>query len=374
MRSQKLLSLHSLSQAIASINDTAIDPTAWDTALTSIVSFSRGLSGSMWILEGQSLVSNIATVRSTSGGPGYGQYRALDPLFPVVVNTPPGRPVVGSSIEDRTTFLRSEFYNDFARPNDLIDCVMMRIDDGAGGAIVGIGRSHADGVFERVDAELLELFYPHLRQAFRVRKHILECQGLREAALEGLGRLRHGVLIADSEGQILFINLTGQRIVQLSDGLTISGRRLRASRAGEDRLLSAAMMDASHTGGRTIAIERPSGALPFILNVSAATSELFREHLRPRNRLPAAMVLISRPYDLHQPEVGAALQASFGLTLAESSVASAMSRIRNVKSAARELGCAPSTVRWHLRTVFQKTKTSSQVELVQVIERALDIV
>ena len=227
--------------------------------------------------------------------------------------------------------------------------------------------------FERVDADLLKLFYPHLRQALGAREHLVESGDLKEAAFEGLNRLRHGVLITDCEGRIQFINPVAQHIVRLSDGLIVSGQRLRACRANEDRLLSDTLANVCHTGGRTVTIERPSGALSYILNISAATNEILRQDLRPGKRPPAALVLISRPYDIYHPETGDVLQASFGLTLAEASVAGAVSRMRNIKSAARELGSAPSTVRWHLRMVFQKTRTSSQVELAQVIERALDI-
>ena len=88
MRSQKLLSLHSLSQAIASINDTAIDPTAWDTALTSIGQTSPG-TVRLNVDSGGAVPRVLSRGGVESGGPGYGQYRALDPLFPVVVNTPP---------------------------------------------------------------------------------------------------------------------------------------------------------------------------------------------------------------------------------------------------------------------------------------------
>ena len=147
MKTGKLPSWDSLSQTIVLINDAIVEPRAWETALASIVKIARGQSGSMWMMDGRSLANNFATVRSTTGTPYYPRYAGLDPLLPVVVGVPPGEPKLCSSTVDWMSFLRSEFYNDFARPNDLLDCVMMRVDGGASGAIIGIGCNHAKGRF-----------------------------------------------------------------------------------------------------------------------------------------------------------------------------------------------------------------------------------
>jgi DNA-binding CsgD family transcriptional regulator len=68
----------------------------------------------------------------------------------------------------------------------------------------------------------------------------------------------------------------------------------------------------------------------------------------------------------------ALLRNRFRLTPAEARLVLRLVTGDSLQSAAKALGVKYGTVRTHLKTVFQKTGTRRQAELVIVIMRALD--
>lgn len=67
---------------------------------------------------------------------------------------------------------------------------------------------------------------------------------------------------------------------------------------------------------------------------------------------------------------GSSLQQEYDLTPAEAAVAARLSRGANLRSVAGELHVSIWTVRSHLRSVFQKTNTHRQAELVALLTQA----
>src|SRR5262245_45595602 len=66
------------------------------------------------------------------------------------------------------------------------------------------------------------------------------------------------------------------------------------------------------------------------------------------------------------------LKDRFDLTLAEARLVVRLVAGESLRSGAKALGIQYETVRTYLKSVFQKTKTHRQAELVMVVIRALD--
>jgi DNA-binding CsgD family transcriptional regulator len=79
-----------------------------------------------------------------------------------------------------------------------------------------------------------------------------------------------------------------------------------------------------------------------------------------------AIVLFTDPD--HRPSPAqAVLRGAFGLTRAEACLAALLARGESLESAALELGVATGTARHHLKSVFEKTETHRQAELVSLL-------
>ena len=78
-------------------------------------------------------------------------------------------------------------------------------------------------------------------------------------------------------------------------------------------------------------------------------------------------LLTVHPRDARDFPDPAIWQSAFGLTLAEARVAGMIHRGYDLMQAASNLGVAPSTVKSQLKTVYAKTATSKQSELVRLL-------
>jgi DNA-binding CsgD family transcriptional regulator len=223
-------------------------------------------------------------------------------------------------------------------------------------------------------AEAIAAFHrlaPHIEQAFAFG-HMLECQAAtRTALLDALSRKQDGLMIIGRDGQPTFMNGIASEILGENDGLSFRSGVFQAWRAPESRKLqqmiaSAIKPDKSPTdrpGGRTL-VTRPSGRRPYVISVAAApATERFLSgqsiacvvHLQDLGRI----ALPSRQ----------ALSQVFGLTERECDFAIELVREASLERAAAAALMAFNTARNHLQSIFRKTNTSTQSELVQLLGR-----
>jgi DNA-binding CsgD family transcriptional regulator len=116
--------------------------------------------------------------------------------------------------------------------------------------------------------------------------------------------------------------------------------------------------------GEPVKLSRLSDGSPFVVlpvPLARPTFELW-DLLEP----PRVLVLVVDPAaDL--ASASALLQSAFGLTIAEARVAGLVGGGLTTPQAASRLGVAPTTVKTHLRHVFDKTGVNSQVALARLI-------
>jgi DNA-binding CsgD family transcriptional regulator len=261
---------------------------------------------------------------------------------------------------------RTEFYNDWLRPQEIDDCLATTImNEGQPGILVfavptRVGNFNADAV------RLVKLLVPHLQAAFRTHKHLYGVALQRDGALEALDRLGRPVLFTDGSGRFSLANSAAERLLAEADGLmTGSNGMLHAATRQQTtelhRLIAVAggLADGYRHGGSML-IDRPSGEKPLLVTVIPLPPDGHAVLPRPDT---GVLVLIAAPTD-DVPVPARALQALFGLTPTEANVAQAITRGKGLKAAANTLGIAPSTAKTHLLRVFAKTGTTRQAELV----------
>jgi DNA-binding CsgD family transcriptional regulator/PAS domain-containing protein len=246
-----------------------------------------------------------------------------------------------------------------------------RVTEGAeGDTYLTVTRSRQVGGFEAEDIRLLQLLLPHLRGAQRTGRRLAAATIEREGVLSALDVLSDGVLILDAGRRVLYANPSAEVILRAADGLVADHGFLRAVARADDAALRQALAGASAEGGRALAVGRPSGRLAFVVTVQPLiTNHLPAGGVWQAARIPAAMVFVVDPEDRSGVAATHALRGAYGLTVAEAAAANAVARGLGAKDAARALNVAPSTLRWHLRQVFEKTGTERQAELASLVVR-----
>ena len=375
MGCKRMLLAENLSTVIEKIHEAALDLSAWPDVLQGIGDLFQSSSVHVWV---QDSIGNIQSMQGLQQAEEitreYSEYYwRLDLLRRAVMREPVGTPLVAEMVITREAFLKTEFYADFAQPHDLVDCMHTRLFDGAGcSGYLSIGRMDKIGAFEPEEIRVARLLIPHLRGAQRTREQLAFANLERASVLATLDALNQGVLIIDAEMRVRHANATARLLLCMADGLTTTAQgQLRAMHLDDEARLRRALGRAGGNGGSTLAIARPSGRTPFAVTVQpiAATSITISD-LRCIGQRPTAIVfVVAADCDGVATAVASTLRVVYGLTTAEAAVAETLAQGKGTKDAANALGVAPSTVRWHLQRVFEKTGTTRQAELARLVER-----
>jgi DNA-binding CsgD family transcriptional regulator len=223
--------------------------------------------------------------------------------------------------------------------------------------------------FGAAERGLLTAWLPHLRRALEIQHRLAVAANHHLASSQMLDRLSLGAIVVDEDSHPLIVNRVAERILRKSDGLSSSPAGLCGSTAATTARLRAAVRETVHAaaGGHIrsvgLQIERAANARPF-----GAIVVSLRRSGRRRRRQPAAIVFIADPARTQiTPE--RLLRELYGLTPAEARLAMALSHGKTLTDTAASLGIARNTAHSQLGSIFAKTGTSTQAELVHLLHR-----
>jgi DNA-binding CsgD family transcriptional regulator len=213
----------------------------------------------------------------------------------------------------------------------------------------------SDGPASAETAKLHKLLFEHIERALRLA-----------ARPPDLAESTEAVIVLDTVGQVLTMSPRAEQIVCAGDGLRLERRRMFASSPiiteRLDRAIASAIrsnsLGGAGGGGRG---PRTSAAGDWLALVSPCPQ--FLQHLPMRT--PAAIMRIL--------ETGAKAQLSaahanvFQLSPREADVAAALLAGHSLESLCHVLGISRNTVKVHLQSIFRKTGTNRQSELVHLL-------
>ena len=272
-----------------------------------------------------------------------------------------------------TVALRSEFYNDWIAPqkqrHGMLGVIYRRRSLAS---MIGAIRLRGASPFGEEEVSLLEILMPHLQRAVTLRRRIADLEKQKTAATDALDRWSLGVILLDAQGRVLLMNCRAEEIVRQRDGLTVEPEGLRAGLADQTAMLRRLIRGAIqticgnragiHTPGGALAISRPSLKRPLNILVTPMTRN---PHLFMQAGA-AAIVFVSDPEATEEADDDA-LRRLFGLSRAEANVASLLMQGKEVKQVSEELHVSLATTRTHLRSIFDKTGTRRQAELIHLV-------
>jgi DNA-binding CsgD family transcriptional regulator len=289
----------------------------------------------------------------------------------------PGTVVDGEELISRPDLETTEYYNDFARPHGLtrvLAGIISKHDSFA--SVISLIRDDAAEQHSAEDRRLLSALMPHLTRAIQIHRRLLPVSVLDGAAVDALDCLASGVALLDGNGRTIFINRAAERLLRQRDGLLVEHGCLVAALPQERDALRLLVAQAARTtagaslrAGGALPISRPSMRRSF--NVLVAP--LARRHTSLHGPEAAVAVFIADPEDRAPSEFGALVRL-FRLTPAEARLAAGIATGAALAEVADLLGIGRETARTQLRSVFAKTGTTRQAELVRIIARACPLI
>lgn len=224
--------------------------------------------------------------------------------------------------------------------------------------------------FAEAEIAFVRALTPHLERACRLRLRLNQASALPVWSAELLHGLPWGVVLLDRLGRTAFVSREARRILEARDGLTLRPSGLHAEHGEDGRRLRDAIGGAGQRhGGADLLVRRPSGAASYLVTVVPLAGG---EAPRPLPVAPGVAVHLMDPTARPQDR-GRRLAIAFGLTPAEQKVALDLARDLSLAAIADRQAVAQSTVKSHLLSLFAKTGTNRQSQLVALLGRLLSL-
>jgi DNA-binding CsgD family transcriptional regulator/PAS domain-containing protein len=295
---------------------------------------------------------------------------AHNPWLTVAERHPLRRPAMVADAGGREQLEASRVWQDFYVPfgiGDSAGAVLERQPEYSN--VMIMGRLTRQPGFSPADMRMFGTVLPHLARAWRVRRALAEMEEMVGTLRFVLDRIERGVIVAGPGGEVRFANRAADALLSRGGSLDASRGRLRAARPHHTDALLALIDRAAATGVGAhsvavdaVAIPSANGDPPLAVvaePLAPAHSEVLGHH-----SVPGAILFIGDSEACTRPPIER-LRVVYGFTPAEARLTAMIVEGHGIASAAQALGVSANTVKFHLKTVFEKVDVTRQTQLVR---------
>ena len=265
----------------------------------------------------------------------------------------------------REALERTEYYNDFLRPIRATHGMAVRLGlQGTDLSVIDLGRSRR-GRFTDDEVAFVARVHPHLIRAHALTRQFEALRGLSAGLTEGLDEAAGAMLLLDGDGRLLHANAPAERLLVRDRRLLVEHGCLRAAEpAPADALAAAIAMAATRAWRqRTARAVTLHGADGGLLTLTVSPLRLPQATLFAHG----AAVLVSVAEEAAGSLSHDRLASLYGLTPSEARLADALFQGLSVRAVAERRRVSIHTARAQLGSIFSKTHTHRQVDLVRLL-------
>jgi DNA-binding CsgD family transcriptional regulator len=286
---------------------------------------------------------------------------------------------VACNIFDRVSpaeFLRSRFYNELLKLDNNNDILAMNVV--FAGTYLGslkLSRREPASVFSLAEKSLMMRLYPHLKVALemfeRSRRRHLEVN----AYIRAIDQLAFGVIILNERAHVIRVNETASRMMKETQLLRVVGNLLQAGNADQELPLARAVQEALTKHERR---DRACGSLKLASPGAERSLHLLLRPIEEGDRgddlAPGGAALFLSGEQLERSVSIETFARLYNLSRAELALVAELLEGLSIAESAARLGIAENTARVQLRSVFAKTDTHRQADLMRLVLTSLAII
>jgi DNA-binding CsgD family transcriptional regulator len=359
---------------IGDIYDAALDPSLWPSILERTRDIVGGSGASIFSKDGRN--KNLDVFYQCGGiDPHYTalyleRYGKLDPTTAGHVLSEIGEPIGTADIMDVEEFYKTRIYQEWARPQGLVEMAAAVLDRTATGAtLFGVFREAQHGLLDDDTRWRMRQIVPHIRRAMLIGKTIEMRAAEADALADTLDGLSAGMFLVDGEGRLVHSNASGRTL--LADGTALCGANGRIKPT--DGAAARALKDIITAAGNG---DKAVGTKGVAIPLTARNGERYAAHVLPltagarqqaRARYAAVAAVFICKAELEAPSPPEIIAKHYQLTPTELRVLLAIVEIGGVRETAEALGIGEATVKTHLHRLFGKTGASRQADLVKLV-------
>jgi DNA-binding CsgD family transcriptional regulator len=281
----------------------------------------------------------------------------------------PGAIDIDHQIVPKSELLASDYYNGFMKPRDMHTVMRLTLAHrNKFLTIISLVRPRSADEFDPADIQRCRVLMPHLERAAHIRFQAQDAGAMLGGLSDVAERSVTAVLLLERDGRVRFANSAARAMAAAADGFLLRSDRFEISDRDGDaafqRLVAGAVGALQRFGaprGGVMRLPRGSGKSSYTVTVAPVKREASWV-----GHEPMALVLIADP-DVTPIPPKEMLAQLFGFTAAEIRVAERLMMGDSPEQAAAFLQVKTATARWHLASIYRKTGTNCQAELVRLL-------
>lgn len=284
-------------------------------------------------------------------------FASINPYVPGCMRKPLGLGVEGDRLVHRERLVRTEFYNDFMRGNDLAATVGIAVDRSPGSTILisTATRGHDEAESARLAAQYTRLA-PHLQRAAAFYKRNAHLKMVTELGGSLFEAIDVGVVLVSRQRRLRAISATAEAL--LEGQLSFDRRRLVSLANEKAQAALRIMCSPSYDGPATIEVACPGARLSLTRIVHGGILGLFDE---------GGIVILARRGAADAERAREALRRIYRLTAAETRALKGIADGRSPAEIAAAAGLSVETIRSQTKALFQKTGVSSRAGVMRLL-------
>jgi DNA-binding CsgD family transcriptional regulator len=295
-------------------------------------------------------------------------YAAINPIMAACeAMFTPDVPWVSDLAVADATFERTEFYNDFYRPNDMQYSLGLRLElPNLPSASLSCQRAKALGSFGAAEIAVFQTLLPHLRRALQIHHRLSGLEAKAIGLETALDAYDHAVVGLDRLGRVCMSNNAALKLFSLGDGLHLVAGRLCCVRPEENALFQqkiaslAGVQSVLDDTGDTLSISRRSGVSNLQLTILPMNKTM------PGRSAPlAAMVFITD--GSVSSSRSSLIRKLYRVTPSEARVADLLLQGLDLREISDKLRITLETTRFQSKRLLTKTGTRRQAELLRLL-------
>ncbi|MFL4967812.1 MAG: helix-turn-helix transcriptional regulator [Xanthobacteraceae bacterium] len=364
-----------VSSLIGEIYDAALDPDLWPGVLEKGCRFVGGVASNLYSEDSAAKTGNIHYTWGVDRHYGrlyYDKYIKFNPFTTAQLFFDIEQIISVGDIMPYEEFRETLFYKEWAQPQGWVDAASAVLDKSATSyAAVSVIRHEGDGLVDDETRWRMSLLVPHVRRAVLIGKVIELHKAEASTLADTLDGLTAGMFLVDKTGRIVHANESGHVMIGDARFVRAAGGRLvatdgRANQSLQD-IFAAAECGDDAVGVKGISVPLPARAgQEHVAHVLPLTAGMRR---RAGASYAAVAAVFVRKATLDVPSPLETVAKRHRLTPSELRVLLAIVEIGGVPEVANALGISETTVKTHLRHLFEKTSTTRQADLVKLVAR-----
>lgn len=269
-------------------------------------------------------------------------------------------------LPDQESIPHTRFFKEWVIPQGMAyaaGAILLR--EAAWATHLYVQRSPTHAPFSRAEMDALNRLMPHMQRAVQMRARFAELQLGQNVLSAGLDLLAMPTLLFDESSRIAHMNRRAKAMLARSSLLRVEAGHLLTAEREVSRKLNYELGNAIQASrgcaakfNEVVLLPR-HGGLPLMLVVAPLRVGIGQTH-------GAALLFAFDPEDA--PSLTAErVRKLFGLTAAEADLSVALCRGHTLDDIAHERSVSPNTLKTQLKSIFAKTGTNRQTELVSLI-------